>query len=344
MPKMHISDFDYSFPKELIALHPTRERSASRLLQLNGKTGKFSHHQFKELIDFLNPNDLLVFNDTKVIPARLFGKKTTGGQVEILITHILDATHAQAMVRSSKAVKEGMQFMFDASITAHVLSKIGDEYILQFEGMNSLSEILQTIGHIPLPPYIDRSDEAFDHERYQTIYAEREGAIAAPTAGLHFDAALMKAIEKKGIQKAFITLHVGVGTFQPVRVEEITSHQMHEEMIEVSENVCELIHATKAKGGRVIAVGTTTVRSLETAAQSGELQPFFGKTSIFIYPGFEFRVIDALVTNLHLPRSTLLMLVCAFAGREAVLATYQEAVLQRYRFFSYGDAMLVTPS
>lgn len=339
---MHISDFDYPFSETLIALRPTKERTASRLLCLDKRTQEIAHHQFKNLLDFLTPKDLLVFNDTKVIPARLFAKKATGGNVEVLITQILDETHAQVLLRSSKPVKRDSTLFFDASITARVCEKVEDQFILAFEGVSTLDEMLQIIGHIPLPPYINRQDEAMDHVRYQTVYAKHPGAIAAPTAGLHFDQALLDALEKKGVNKAYITLHVGIGTFQPVRVESIQAHQMHEEMIEVSEATCRRIEETKAQGGRVIAVGTTTVRSLETAAQSGKLAPFFGKTSIFIYPGFKFRVIDALVTNLHVPRSTLLMLVCAFGGQQAVLAAYQEAVLQKYRFFSYGDAMFIS--
>ena len=339
---MHISNFDYHFPEELIALHPLKERSASRLLCLEGDTEQMKHAQFKDIADLLLPNDLLVFNDTKVIPARLYAKKLTGGQVEILITQVLDTSQARAWLRSSKPVKVGTTLFFEQGITAEVLHRQGDEFTLRFEGTQSVDELLQTIGHIPLPPYIDRADEAVDHLRYQTVYAKNPGAIAAPTAGLHFDEALLQILDEKGIQRAYVTLHVGIGTFQPVRVDQVETHQMHEERIEICASTCDKIAQTKARGGRVVAVGTTTVRSLEAAAQFNSLQPFSGQTSIFIYPGFKFQIVDALITNLHLPRSTLLMLVCAFSGQNAVIAAYREAVKHRYRFFSYGDAMFMT--
>jgi S-adenosylmethionine:tRNA ribosyltransferase-isomerase len=339
---MHINEFDYDFPEELIAFRPTEERSSSRLLCLDGNSGKIGHGVFKDLLNLLTPNDLLVFNDTKVIPARLYGRKPTGGQVEILITQILDKNHAQALIRSNKPIKPPTKISFEKNITANVVEKNADLFTLQFTKTHSMDEILQTIGRMPLPPYINRVDEKEDYTRYQTIYAKHQGAIAAPTAGLHFDDALLTTLKQQGIQMAYVTLHIGIGTFQPLRVETIETHQMHEEKVEVSEETVKKIQATKARGGRIIAVGTTTVRSLETAAKSGNLIPFTGKTSIFIYPGFEFQVVDALITNLHLPRSTLLMLVCAFAGHETILNAYREAVQQRYRFFSYGDAMFIT--
>jgi S-adenosylmethionine:tRNA ribosyltransferase-isomerase len=338
---MHISDFDYDFDESLIALRPLKERSASRLLCLDGNTQQIHHGQFKGIVDQLLPGDLLVFNDTKVIPARLYAKKSTGGQVELLVTEIVDRDHAKAWLRSSKPIKLGARLFFEHEMVAEVLDKQGDEFLLRFENIESVESILEAIGHMPLPPYIDRPDEAIDYVRYQTVYAKQQGAIAAPTAGLHFDESLLQTLVEKGVQSAYVTLHVGVGTFQPVRVDDVESHQMHEETVEVCASTCQKIAETKARGGRVIAVGTTTVRSLEMAARNGSLQPFSGRTSLFIYPEFQFQVIDALITNLHLPRSTLLMLVCAFAGRETVLAAYREAVQCRYRFFSYGDAMFI---
>lgn len=338
---MQISDFDYDFPEELIALRPTAERSASRLICLDAHSGKVIHNHFKDIVNLINPNDLLVFNDTKVIPARLYGKKSTGGQIEILITEVLNETDVMALIRSNKPIKHHTKLYFNDIITAEISEKSNDLFTLRFSGITSIEQMLEDIGHMPLPPYIDRLDETEDKTRYQTIYAKHQGAIAAPTAGLHFDECLLEKLAQNGVQTTSITLHVGIGTFTPVRVETIETHKMHEEKIEISEDTVKKILETKARGGRIIAVGTTTVRSLETAAQSGNLLPFSGKTSIFIYPGFRFQVVDALITNLHLPRSTLLMLVSAFAGRENILHAYREAVKHRYRFFSYGDAMFI---
>ena len=338
---MQISDFDYDFPEELIALRPTTERSASRLICLDAHSGKVTHNHFKDIVNLINPNDLLVFNDTKVIPARLYGKKSTGGQIEILITEVLNETDVTALIRSNKPIKHHAKLYFNDVITAEISEKSNDLFTLRFSGITSIEQMLEDIGHMPLPPYIDRLDETEDKTRYQTIYAKHQGAIAAPTAGLHFDEYLLEKLAQNGVQTTSITLHVGIGTFTPVRVETIETHKMHEEKIEISEDTVKKILETKARGGRIVAVGTTTVRSLETAAQSGNLLPFSGKTSIFIYPGFRFQVVDALITNLHLPRSTLLMLVSAFAGRENILHAYREAVKHRYRFFSYGDAMFI---
>jgi len=338
---MHISDFDYQFPEELIALKPTTERSASRLLCLDSNSGKITHSKFQNIIDLLTPNDLLVFNDTKVIPARLYGKKSTGGQIEVLITEILDETKAEGLIRSNKPLKPHTKLYFEEEIMAEITAKNKDTFTLEFININNIEQMLQKIGHMPLPHYIDRFDEDEDKTRYQTVYAKTQGAIAAPTAGLHFDESLLTMLKKKGIETTYLTLHVGIGTFLPVRVETIETHKMHEENVNISENTVKKILETKARGGRIIAVGTTTVRSLESSALSGSLKPYSGKTSLFIYPGFQFHVVDALITNLHLPRSTLFMLVCAFAGRETMLNAYYEAIKQRYRFFSYGDAMFI---
>jgi S-adenosylmethionine:tRNA ribosyltransferase-isomerase len=345
---MKTSDFDFNLPPELIAQYPCAKRSASRLLCLDKETGRLSNRKFIDLPDLLSPNDLLIFNDTRVIPARLYGKKSTGGKVEILIERILDEHRVLAHMRFSKTPRIGMKiFLLDSRFRGNddykleVLKINGELFELYFHHSDSVINILQKIGHIPLPPYITRKDEKIDQERYQTIFARHDGAIAAPTAGLHFDEELMRKINAKKINTAFVTLHVGAGTFQPVRVENITEHKMHAEYIEVPPQVCEQIKAAKKNGGRVIAVGTTCVRSLETASKNGAIAPYTGETDIFIYPGFKFNCIDALITNFHLPKSTLLMLVCAFAGFDNTMRAYQEAVKARYRFFSYGDAMFV---
>lgn len=339
---MRVDDFNYELPNELIAQYPLSERTGSRLLFLSRQTGQVSHQQFSDLIDLINPGDLLVFNNTKVIPARLFAKKETGGQVEILIERLVDEHQAWAHVRASKSPGAGVRLFLNETVFLTVESR--DDSLFLLSSILPLTELLQTFGHMPLPPYMERADEALDQERYQTVYAKTAGAVAAPTAGLHFDEKMLKALQEKGIQFAEVTLHVGAGTFQPVRVEHIEDHKMHYEYLEVSQAVCDQIKRTKEEGGRVIAVGTTSARSLETAALNGELKPFSGETNLFIHPsgpGFEFQVIDALLTNFHLPKSTLLMLISAFASREAVLAAYQEAIKERYRFFSYGDAMFI---
>lgn len=336
---MRVADFQFDLPDELIARYPLTERSASRLLVLNGLEGALQHRHFAELPDFLQPGDLLVFNNTKVIPARLFAQKETGGKVEVLVERVLDEQRVLAHVRASKAPKAGSRLLLESG-NALMLARHDALFELEFD--QPVLPLLERIGHMPLPPYIDRADELSDRERYQTVYAECAGAVAAPTAGLHFDAAMLAALADMGVETAFVTLHVGAGTFQPVRVEQIEEHQMHHEWLEVDQSVVDAVSACRARGGRVIAVGTTSVRSLETAARSGTLQAFSGDTDIFIYPGRSFNVVDALVTNFHLPESTLLMLVSAFAGYSATMAAYQQAVAAQYRFFSYGDAMFIT--
>lgn len=336
-----LSDFHYDLPPELIANYPTKERSASRLLCLEGSDGSIAHKHFFDLSDLLEPSDLLVMNNTRVIPARLFGYKESGGKVELLVERILNDHCVLTHIRASKAPKEGSLLLFEKT-SAKVLTRQDELFILQFLDDRPVLDILNAIGHMPLPPYIDRSDEKLDQERYQTVYAKYSGAVAAPTAGLHFDQTLLEKLKNKGIETAFVTLHVGAGTFQPVRVENIEQHVMHSEWVDVREEVCEKINQTKANKKRVIAVGTTTVRCLETAAKDGEIKPFSGDTRIFIYPGFKFQCVDALITNFHLPKSTLLMLVSAFAGFDQTMNAYKIAVKENYRFFSYGDAMWVT--
>ena len=339
---MRVADFHFDLPEQLIARYPLAERRASRLLVLDGASGQLNHHQFADVLDYLSPGDLMVFNNTRVIPARLFGQKASGGKLEILIERVLDTHRVLAHVRSSKSPKPGSQILIEGGGSAEMLARHDALFELCFA--EPVLPLLDRVGHMPLPPYIDRPDEASDRERYQTVYSDKDkaGAVAAPTAGLHFDEALLAAIRDKGVNTAFVTLHVGAGTFQPVRVERIEDHHMHSEWLEVSQDVVDAVAACRARGGRVIAVGTTSVRSLETAAQGGELKAFSGDTSIFIYPGRPFHVVDALVTNFHLPESTLLMLVSAFAGYRATIAAYAAAVEHGYRFFSYGDAMFIT--
>lgn len=339
---MNVSDFHFDLPDELIARYPLPERSASRLLTLDGATGRMGHHHVRDLPDFLSPGDLLVFNDTRVIPARLFGRKETGGQVEILVERVTDRHSLLAHVRSSKSPKPGQRILLEDDSELLMVGRRDQLFELHREGEESVLELLERIGHMPLPPYVDRPDEATDRERYQTVYAREAGAVAAPTAGLHFDEPLLARLAEKGIETAFVTLHVGAGTFQPVRVDRIEDHVMHSEVAHVPQATVDAVARTRAAGGRVVAVGTTSVRSLESASRGGELLPFQGETDIFIYPGYRFQCVDALVTNFHLPESTLIMLVSAFAGIEPVRAAYQEAVRQRYRFFSYGDAMFLT--
>lgn len=352
---MHLSDFSYELPDELIAHHPARERTGSRLLCMRRDSGELEHRQFSDLLEYLRPEDLLVFNDTRVIPARLLGHKGSGGRIEVMIERVVGEYEVLAQIRASKSPKPGMLLNFPMPadgqappLQAETLEREGDFFRLRFitagQGSATLTQLLESFGHIPLPPYIKRGDGLADRERYQTVYSRQHGAVAAPTAGLHFDRPLLDRIASMGVDQAFVTLHVGSGTFQPVRVENPLEHRMHSERIEVTQAVCEQIRACKARGGRVIAVGTTSVRSLESAAQKAMpelIAPYSGETDIFIYPGYEFRVVDAMVTNFHLSESTLMMLVSAFAGREQILAAYKEAVAQRYRFFSYGDAMLL---
>jgi len=337
---MQLADFNFELPQTLIARHPLAERRASRLLTLDGATGAIGHRQFADVLEHVRPGDLMVFNNTRVIPARLFGQKATGGRLEILVERVLDSHRVLAHVRASKALRPGGSILIDGGGEAKMLARHDTLFELRFS--EPVLPLLERVGHMPLPPYIDRPDEAADRERYQTVYAERAGAVAAPTAGLHFDQALLEALGERGVAMAFVTLHVGAGTFQPVRVERIEEHLMHKEWLEVSAEVVEAVEACRARGGRVIAVGTTSVRSLESAARDGQLKPFSGDTDIFIYPGRPFHVVDALVTNFHLPESTLLMLVSAFAGYPETMAAYAAAIAEGYRFFSYGDAMFIT--
>ncbi|MAB24478.1 tRNA preQ1(34) S-adenosylmethionine ribosyltransferase-isomerase QueA [Pseudomonas sp. 5Ae-yellow] len=337
---MRLSDFAFDLPDELIARHPLAERRASRLLCLDGPSGELSDRRFADLLDYLRPDDLMVFNNTRVIPARLFGRKETGGQLEVLVERVLDEYRVLAHIRSSKSPKPGSRILLDGEGVAEMVARHDALFELRFA--EPVLPLLDRVGHMPLPPYIDRPDEEADRERYQTVYAKRQGAVAAPTAGLHFDQALLQAIADKGVATAEVTLHVGAGTFQPVRVERIEDHVMHQEWLEVGPEVVAAVEQCKARGGRVIAVGTTSVRSLESAARDGQIKPFTGDTDIFLYPGKTFHVVDALVTNFHLPESTLLMLVSAFAGYPETMAAYAAAVAGGYRFFSYGDAMFIT--
>jgi S-adenosylmethionine:tRNA ribosyltransferase-isomerase len=339
---MKRSDFYFDLPEELIAHYPPEKRTDSRLLCISRETGDVSHRQFTDFPALLNPGDLLVFNNTRVIPARLFGQKESGGKVEVLLERVMAENQILAQVRASKTPKTGSTIIFTADAKAEVLGREGEFFILAFPKTVDLMQLLDEIGHMPLPPYIKREDELLDKERYQTVYGEKQGAVAAPTAGLHFDEALLAEIEAKGIETAKVTLHVGAGTFQPVRTELIEEHKMHAEYLEVDETVCAKVNACRARGGRVIAVGTTSVRCLETASQSGEISPYKGDSSIFIYPGYEFKSVDALLTNFHLPESTLIMLVSTLAGRENILKAYNEAIKEQYRFFSYGDATFIS--
>jgi S-adenosylmethionine:tRNA ribosyltransferase-isomerase len=349
---MKRSDFNYYLPPHLIAQRPPAERSASRLLVLDTSTGTTQHRQFSELPEFLTPDDLLVLNDTRVIPARLWGRKATGGKVELLIERLTGTRSALAHIRASKSPGPGSVIQLCARETAvpgpHqlvVTGREGELFCVSAACGPALTELLRDIGHMPLPPYIEREDEGADWERYQTVYARREGAVAAPTAGLHFTEALLERCNTRGIRQVAVTLHVGAGTFQPVREDDIERHIMHREWVEVDEEVCGAVSETRSRGGRVVAVGTTAVRALESASlAAGQLQPFSGDTDIFIYPGYQFRSVDAMVTNFHLPESTLLMLVSAFAGREHIMAAYEQAIAANYRFFSYGDAMFLTAS
>ncbi len=337
---MRVDDFNFDLPESLIAKYPLPERGASRLLCMHRETGAIAHRHFSDLDGYLSPGDLLVFNDTRVIPARLFGQKSTGGKLEVLIERMVSATEALAHIRSSKAPKPGARIQV-GEFELEVTGRDGALFQIKTLANISLTDIMESLGHMPLPPYIDRADELADRERYQTVYSREPGAVAAPTAGLHFDQPHMEALVTKGIEFSFVTLHVGAGTFQPVRVNAVEEHQIHKEFLQVSDECVAKIAAARARGGRVVAVGTTAVRSLETAASSGELKAFSGDTQIFIYPGYEFQVVDAMITNFHLPKSTLLMLVSAFAGKDHILEAYREAIEKQYRFFSYGDAMLL---
>lgn len=312
-------------------------------MRLHGETGEVEHGYFADILGFLQPEDLLVLNNTKVIPARLYGAKESGGKIEILVERMLDDKRLLAHVRASRSPKPGARLLLEGEVWATMMSRQDSLFELQLEGSETVLDVLQRLGHMPLPPYIDRPDETADRERYQTVFGEKHGAVAAPTAGLHFDEALLDAIRTKGVRIVTITLHVGAGTFLPVKVDNIEDHHMHGEIVEVTEEVATAVKHTRANGGRVVAIGTTSVRALEAASAEGDIAAYAGETHIFIYPGYKFKSVDALLTNFHLSESTLLMLVSAFAGRDHVLAAYNEAVAQEYRFFSYGDAMLVTP-
>ena len=337
---MRRSDFHYDLPTELIAQHPASERSASRLLVVDRASGGLQDRRFTDLPAMLRPHDLLVFNDTRVIPARVFGVKPTGGQVEILLERIVEGGRVLAQVPASKALKPGGEVQLPGGVTAVCIERHDDLFELEID-TDAEAYFLQH-GRMPLPPYIEHVPVAEDAERYQTVYAAELGAVAAPTAGLHFDAPLLQALAAMHVQSAFLTLHVGAGTFKNVRVDDLDAHRMHAERVKVTQSVCDAVALAKRQGGRVIAVGTTVVRSLETAAAAGELRPYDGETRLFIRPGYAFRVVDALVTNFHLPESTLMMLVCAFGGYEKVMSAYRHGVAARYRFFSYGDAMFLS--
>jgi S-adenosylmethionine:tRNA ribosyltransferase-isomerase len=335
---MQTSDFDYALPDDLIARYPAAERRASRLLELGPA---IVDRGFADLPDLLAPGDLLVFNDTRVIPARLAAVKDTGGRAEILIERIESDCFALAQVRASKSPKEGSRLLLAGGEELRVAGRVGEFFRLEFPG--PVMPILEAAGEIPLPPYLGRDAEPGDAERYQTVYARDPGAVAAPTAGLHFDRAMLEETLAAGVRHVYITLHVGAGTFQSLRSENIEENRLHAERVEVSDACCKAVRDTRAAGGRVIAVGTTSVRALECASARGEIRPFCGETDLFILPGYEFRSVDAMITNFHLPRSSLLMLVAAFAGRERTLRAYEHAVQSGYRFFSYGDSMFVTP-
>ena len=339
---MQLSDFDYHLPEQLIAQHPAIERTGSRLLHVDGNTGVIEDRQFTDLASLVAPNDILVFNDTKVIKARLHGRKETGGSAEVLIERVMaNGKTALAHVRASKSPKPGSRIMFAADVVATMVARVDDLFELHFEGDLGVHEILHRHGEVPLPPYITHQADSDDERRYQTVYAKHVGSVAAPTAGLHFDEAILSTLRVKGVSLAYVTLHVGAGTFQPVRDDDISKHIMHSEWYHLPPETVAAILRTKAAGGRVIAVGTTSMRTLEAASRSGTLQAESAETRIMITPGYRFRVVDRLITNFHLPKSTLMMLVSAFAGTENIQRAYAHAVAERYRFFSYGDAMLL---
>lgn len=341
---MKKSDFNYDLPRELIAQVPLAQRSASRLLVLPPAPATAQDRMIRDLPELLQPGDLLIFNDTRVLPARLFGRKESGGRVEVLIERVLPGNEARAQLGVSKSPKPGSRLLLDDGTAVTVLGRDGEFYLLRFEGEDPVEKVLLRSGRMPLPPYMTREPDAADSERYQTVFAREPGAVAAPTAGLHFDEPLLSALRARGVEFGHVTLHVGAGTFQPMRAEHFHEHVMHSEWLNVGPALCEQIAATRAAGGRVIAVGTTVVRALESSFHEGRVRPFAGETRLFIFPGRPIHSVDALLTNFHLPESTLLMLVSAFAGHRRVMAAYAHAVRERYRFFSYGDAMLVFPS
>ncbi|MGN0916218.1 MAG: tRNA preQ1(34) S-adenosylmethionine ribosyltransferase-isomerase QueA [Succinivibrio sp.] len=343
------SDFNFDLPEELIAVYPSEKRTGCRMLCLDGESGTFCDQHFYDLKNYLKPGDLLVFNDTKVIPARMYGKKDSGGALEFLIERLLSDTSALTHLKASKAPKEGALLHIDGGYDVVVKGRQGELFEIETVGGTSLLDILDKVGHIPLPPYIDRPDESLDRERYQTVYSKVPGAVAAPTAGLHFDEEQINSLKEMGVNTAFVTLHVGAGTFQPVREDDIKNHHMHKEFVHLSKEVSDLVIKTHKEGHRVIAVGTTAVRSLESAAayaksigSDDEIVPFSNDTSIFIFPGYSYQVVDCLITNFHLPESTLIMLVSAFAGYSVTLNAYRHAVEEKYKFFSYGDCMFIT--
>lgn len=340
---MKKSDFHFDLPTELIAQAPLAERSASRLLVLDAVADSLHDRQFRDLPTLLKSGDLLVFNDTRVLPARLFGRKDSGGEVEVLVERLFGGREIKAQVRASKSPRIGSWLVLGEDVRVEVIGRDDEFFHLRFESSEPVERILLRIGHMPLPPYVRRAADASDQARYQTVFAREPGAVAAPTAGLHFDDALLARLTEAGVQFGHITLHVGAGTFQPMRVDSLHDHRMHSEWLNVGAELCDKLRRTRAAGGRVIAVGTTVVRALESAMRDGEVRPFAGETRIFIFPGYAILSVDALLTNFHLSESTLLMLVSAFAGRERVLAAYRHAVAARYRFFSYGDAMLIFP-
>lgn len=349
---MKTREFHYKLPQQLIAQKPSEVRSQSRLLHYSRATQNIEHLQFSNIVELVNPGDLLVFNNTRVIPARIYGYKDTGGKVEILIERLTSEFRCLAHVKASKTPKPGSKIILcdpekenqgkQQQFTVTVEGREGDLFVLSSETDSTMAEIMENIGHMPLPPYISRVDTIDDFSRYQTVYADNPGAVAAPTAGLHFDEMLLDKLKYKGVDSAFVTLHVGAGTFQPVRSEKIEDHEMHFEYLVVPQQTVDKCQQTRQNGGRIIAVGTTTVRSLEAASQNGQLKTYTGETNIFIYPGYQFKSVDVLITNFHLPESTLLMLISAFAGKDEMMRCYTEAVTEEYRFFSYGDAMFIS--
>jgi len=341
---MRIEEFDFELPENLIAQTPLNKRDASRLLVLDKNTKSLSDKKFTDFVDLLNPNDLLIFNDTRVIKARLFGKKITGGKVEIMIERIVNNNHALAHLKTSKKILNGTIFEINKDVSVQVIKKEGGLFYIEFNSNLSAYDILEKYGHIPLPPYIERSANPSDEKRYQTIYAKELGAVAAPTAGLHFTDEIFRALDNKKIKYTFLTLHVGAGTFQPVREVDLDHHQMHSESFNVPEKTIQMIHDAKSNNGRIIAIGTTVLRALESKFSEEIIQPGFKETSIFIKPGYAFKIVDGLLTNFHLPKSTLFILVSAFSGSDTMKKLYQHAIKHEYRFFSYGDATFIERS
>jgi S-adenosylmethionine:tRNA ribosyltransferase-isomerase len=338
---MRLDDFDFELPPELIAQAPAPERTGSRMLHLDGASGAMTDRRFRDIAELMSAGDVMVFNDTRVIKARLTGRKKTGGRIEVLIERVLAGDHAFALVRASHPPREGSVLVLADAVEATVIDRRGEFFKLRFENCEDVLQVLERYGTVPLPPYIDRAASASDEERYQTVYAREPGAVAAPTAGLHFDQLLLDSLRERGVVIAYVTLHVGAGTFQPVRVENLALHEMHSEWYHVPQETVDAITQAKRVGARITGVGTTCLRALETAAAGGELKAGFGDTRLFIMPGYRFRVVERLLTNFHLPKSTLMMLVSAFGGMDNIRSAYRHAVVQRYRFFSYGDAMLI---